>query len=129
MTQTVVLILVLGAIYSVIIMALTWLIHQIRIASRYAVALSFLFFGLVTGTLIVWLWPHDSSVLPNIFGVWLGDWIYRQAIAWTGNPYSAQAHDTIPWVFQIPQVYVIASTGLCASVGLVLQLIYALSHK
>ena len=112
---------VFAAIYAVIIIALAWLIQHFRIASRYAVFLSLLIFGVVTGILVVWLWPLDSSVLPNIFGVWLGDWIYHQAIAWTGNPYSAQAHDTIPWVLQVPQVYVIASTGLFALVGLVLQ--------
>jgi hypothetical protein len=109
------------AIYAVIIIALTWLIQHVRIARRYAVFLSPLIFGVVTGILVVWLWPLDSSVLPNIFGVWLGDWIYHQAIAWIGDPNSGQAHNTIPWVFQIPQVYAIASTGLFALMGLVLQ--------
>jgi hypothetical protein len=75
------------------------------------------------------LWPNDSSVLPNIFGVWLGDWIYRQAIAWMGNPYSAQAHETIPWIMRVPQVYVSASTGLCAAAGLALQWVFDRYHN
>jgi len=109
------------AVYAVIIIALTWLIQHVRVASRYAVFLSLLIFGVVTGILVVWLWPLDSSVLPNIFGVWLGDWIYHRAIAWMGDPNSAQAHNTIPWFFQNPQVYAIASVGLCAIAGWVLQ--------
>ena len=121
MAQWVITLLVLVVIYVVIITALTWLIQRFRLSSRYAVFLSLLIFGVVTGILVVWLWPLDSSVVPNIFGVWLGDWIYHRAIAWTGDPNSAQAHNTIPWFFQIPQVYAIASVGLCAIAGWVLQ--------
>ena len=121
MAQVTVTLLVLVAIYGVISIALTWLIQRFRAVNRYAVFLSLLIFGVVTGILIVWLWPLDSSVLPNIFGVWLGDWIYHQAIAWIDDPNSAHAHNTIPWFFQIPQVYAIASVGLCAIAGWVLQ--------
>ena len=121
MAQWVITLLVLVVIYVVIITALTWLIQRFRLSSRYAVFLSLLIFGVVTGILVVWLWPLDSSVVPNIFGVWLGDWIYHRAIAWMGDPNSAQAHNTIPWFFQIPQVYAIASVGLCAIAGWVLQ--------
>ena len=128
MAQWVIMLLALVAIYAVIIIALTWLIQHFRVASRYAIFLSLLIFGVVTGILVVWLWPLDSSVLPNIFGVWLGDWIYLQAIAWVDDPNSAQAHNTIPWFFQIPQVYAIASVGLCAVAGWVLQWINQCWH-
>lgn len=121
MAQFVITLLVLVAIYAIAIIALIWLLQCFRDASKYAIFVSLFIFGLVTGTLVVWLWPLDSCVLPNIFGVWLGDWIYHQAIAWVDDPNSAQAHNTVPWVFQIPQVYVIASVGLCALVGLLLQ--------
>ena len=129
MTQVAVMLLILVATYGVIIAGLVWLIRRLQVPKRRAVFLSFLIFGLTTGILAVLLWPHDSCVLPNVFGVWLGDCIYVYAIEWMGNPHSPQAHDTIPWVFRVPQVYVIASTGLCASVGLVLQWIYERSRK
>jgi hypothetical protein len=124
MTQTAVMLVVLVAIYGAVIVVLVRLGRRIRGTNGQAIFLSFLTFGLATGLLVMLLWPHDSSVLPNIFSVWLGDWIYRQAIAWIGNPYSAQAHETIPWIIRVPQVYVSASTGLCAAAGLALQWIF-----
>lgn len=129
MVQFVGMLLILAAAYGVIIAVLARLILSLRTMSRQAVFASFLTYGLASGILVVFLWPNDSSVLANIFGVWLGDWIYRQAIAWIGNPYSSQAHETIPWVLQVPQVYFSASTGLSASLGLVLQRVLDHYHK
>jgi len=124
MPQVDAMLLILVAIYGAIIAALVWLIRRVQAINRHAVFLGFLTFGLATGILAVLLWPNDSCVLPNVFGVWLGDWMYVQTIEWFGDPHSAQAGLTIPWVFQVPQVYLTASTGLCAAVGLVLEWIY-----
>ena len=116
--------LILAAIYGVLIAGLVWLIRRLGVARRRAVFLSFLTFGLATGILAALLWPLDVCVLPNVFGVWLGDWMYVQTIEWFGDPHSSQAGLTIPWIFQVPQVYVTTSPGLCASVGLLLQWIH-----
>ncbi len=120
-SQNALMVLVLVAIYGFIIAGLGWLMGKLGVSGRLTVFLSFLTFGIVTGTLAVLLWPYDSCVLPNIFGVWLGDWIYIHAIEWMGDPHSPQAHDTISWVFRVPQVYLMASTGLCAALGLMMQ--------
>lgn len=120
---------VLVAIYVAIIAGLVCSIRRLRAATGRAFFLGFLVFGLATGILAVWLCPNDSSVLPNVFGVWLGDWMYVQAIQWIGDPHSSQAGYSIPWFFRVPQVYVMASTGWCALIGSVLQWIYGRSHK
>jgi hypothetical protein len=129
MMETAVELVILVAVYSAILAGVVWLIRRLEAPKRRTIFMSFLTFGLAAGILTMLLWPHDSYVLPNVFGVWLGDWIYVHAIGWIGEPHSSQAHDTIPWVLQVPQVYAIASTGLCASVGLVLQWIYERSRK
>ena len=121
MIQTAMLVLVLVAIYSLVIAGLVWFIGRLGVSERHTVFLGFVSFGLVTGVLTVLLWPNDSCVLPNIFGVWLGDWIYIHAIEWMGDPHSSQAHDTVAWVFRVPQIYWMASTGLCAVLGLITQ--------
>ncbi len=119
------LILIWLAIYGLIIAVLVWLIQRLGIRTRPAIFSSFVIFGLATGTLAALLWPQDSCVLANLFGVWLGDWIYLHAIEWLGNAHSAQAHETIPWLLRIPQSYVIASLGMCMVAGLVLQWTYS----
>lgn len=121
MPQIGLMLLILSAIYGVIIAGLVWLIQRWRTINRHAVILGFLTFGLATGILAVLLWPTDSSVLPNVFGVWAGEWVYVHAIEQIGDPHSSQAHYTIPWFLRVPQVYVITSTGLSALMGLVLQ--------
>ncbi len=129
MIQAAVTILGLIAIYAVIIVVVVRLIRRFEIGTGRAILAGLLIFGLGTGILAAFLWPHDSSVLVNFLGVWLGDWIYVRAIEWIGNPHSSQAHDTIPWVFQIPQVYVLASSTLFALMGLALEWIYQHSHS
>ncbi len=121
MAQVASMLLLLAAIYGSAIAGLVWLIRRWQATNGHAVFLSFLIFGLATGILAVLLWPHDSSVLPNVFGVWAGDWAYVQAIERIGDPHSSQAHYTIPWVLQVPQVYVITSIGISVSVGWALE--------
>lgn len=126
--QSAVTLLVLAVIYGAAIAGLVKLIRHYSAASKYAIFLSFRLFGLATGLLVVQLWPSDSSVLPNTLGVWLGDWIYHQSTGWMGNPYSDQANDTIPWVFQIPQVYAFASISSCVLAGILLQCIESIGR-
>ncbi len=117
MLQTILTVLILFLIYAVVIAALARLGRGIGITTGRAVIASFVLFGLATGVLVALLWPSDSCFLPNILGVWLGDWIYIQAIARIGNPYSDHAHETIPWLLRVPQVYMIASVAWCTMAG------------
>ncbi len=120
-TQVVLLVFVLTAIYAFVIVLLARILRGFRIANGRAVFAACLIFGLATGILVVLLWPSDSCFLPNILGIWLGDWIYIQAIAWIGDPYSDHANETIPWLFRVPQVYAIASIAWCAAAGWLLE--------
>jgi hypothetical protein len=89
------------------------------------VIMSFLLFGMALGLVSALLWPGDLSVYINVLGTAAGDWVYRAAIAWIGNPNSDQAHFTIPWLFRVPQVYAWISPLLYGAIGLACQLFYS----
>lgn len=120
MPSALVLIIVLG-IYGLTIAGLAWTLQRLGVAESRAILAGFLLFGLATGMLQVVLWPLDTSVYPNVPAAWAGDWIYVQAIQFIGDPHSAQAHDTIPWVLRVPQVYALASCALCGFLGMTAQ--------
>lgn len=65
----------------------------------------------------------------NFPATYFGDTIYGWSIQLLGNPHSFHAHDTIPWLLRVPQVYVIASIVLWGLLGLVVQLIYNFRQK
>ena len=70
----------------------------------------FLLFGIGVGFVSVWFDNNtDTIFFLNIPGTIIGDGIYSGAIRLLGDPYSSQAHYTIPWIFRTPQVYVLAS--------------------
>ncbi len=122
--QTAIMLSSLVAIYGTVIVVLVRLFRRYGTDVGRAILAAFLSFGVAAGILATVLWPNDSSGLVNFPAVWLGDWIYVQAIGWIGNPYSNQAHYTIPWIFRVPQVYVLASVGLGALVGLGMKWVY-----
>ena len=109
-------------IYAGAISALWLVFRRLGVARGRAAFYSLVTVGLVTGILAGILWPLDSSTLPNVYGVLLGDWLYDHTIQWIGDPHSDNAHETVPWLFRVPQVYVTASTALYAVIGLVLWL-------
>jgi len=87
--------------------------------------LSFLFYGAVVGFISAQLWQvSDAPFLFNIPGVLIGDIVYGFLINLLGNPYSSQAHFTIPWILRIPQVYVPVSIIFWGVIGLIIQLVY-----
>lgn len=96
------------------------LLRRLRIGGRNTIVLAFVIWGLASGLLAAGLWPLDSTVYANVYAVLLGDQVYTWAIRWLGDPHSAQAHTTIPWVLRAPQVYVAAGllsgavAGVCA---------------
>lgn len=123
MPSAVMLAILLG-IYGLVIGSLAWALDRLRVLESISVFLSFLIFGVGSGILAAILWPMDSSVYPNIPAVWVGDWVYVHAIEYLGDPYSNQAHHTIPSVLIIPQVYVIVSAALCGVLGAAIQWLY-----
>ena len=82
----------------------------------------FVVYGLIVGFLTVWWWHYsDNLFFPNIPAILLGDRAYSLSIDLLGDPSSAQAHYTIPWILRIPQVYVLASTTFWGFLGIVAQ--------
>ncbi len=78
----------------------------------------FIVYGTVVGFIAVWFRQNTDTVfLLNIPGTLLGDTIYGLSIRSFGDPYSSQAHYTIPWLFRIPQVYVPVSILLWGLIG------------
>ena len=78
----------------------------------------FIVFGAVAGLTAVWFHQNtDTMFLLNIPGTWLGDAVYNLSIRLFGDPYSSQAHYTIPWLLRIPQVYVPVSTFFWGVLG------------
>ncbi len=97
--------------------ALAGVLCGLHMAHRRAVVIGFTAFGLTSGTLAAWVWPLDSATSANLYAVVLGDQVYHWAIRWFGDPHAAQAHDTIPWLLRVPQVYALAGAATGAVAG------------
>jgi hypothetical protein len=113
--------LILAVIYALIITLLVLLLRRLGAPPSTAIILGFLIFGLLSALLVAWVWPTESSIYGNIFAVLAGDSIYTLAIEHLGDSHSPNAHETIPWLLRIPQVYVVASLGLSGAVGIPAQ--------
>jgi hypothetical protein len=111
---------------ALIVLGLIILLIKLRLPRRAAIWLASLAFGLTLGVVTACIWPSDSSAFLNPIGSFSGDWIYREAIRYLGNPFSPQAHYTIPWPLRVPQVYVLASIIGWGVVGAIGQLVF---HK
>jgi hypothetical protein len=82
----------------------------------------FLLYGICVGFLSLWWWNFsDNLFLLNIPGMLLGDILYDISIYLIGDPFSPQAHSTIPWVFRIPQVYVFVSILFWGIIGVIFE--------
>ena len=88
---------------------------------------SFVIYGIMIGFMSYW-WQgfSDTILFLNVPGVILGDKVYSLAINYLGNPNSAQAHFTIPWILRIRQIYVPASVIFWGLMGLAVQLVVLL---
>jgi hypothetical protein len=86
-----------------------------------SIIIGFIIYGLAVGFIAVWWRQYaDSIFLLNIPGTLLGDEAYILSIRLLGDPHSAQAHYTIPWLFRIPQVYVPVSILFWGFFGIVI---------
>ena len=84
----------------------------------------------MVGFLSVWWWHFSDNIfLPNIPGVLLGDEVYVHSIDFLGDPSSAQAHYTIPWILRIPQVYVPVSILFWGLLGLIIQVAHNTARR
>ena len=82
----------------------------------------FLFYGIFVGFLSFWWWNiSDNLFWLNIPGILLGDIVYDISINLIGDPFSPQAHFTIPWVFRTPQVYVPVSIVFWGIIGIIIE--------
>jgi hypothetical protein len=118
-------VVILTAAYVVATTGLIALLRWRRIAGGNAIVLGFTTFGVLSGLLAAWAWPLDSAVYANLYAVLLGDQVYTWAISWLGDPNSAQAHSTIPWLLRVPQVYVLVALVASAAAGLCVQRVYS----
>ena len=109
------------AFHSLLIIGLALVLLRLGASRRWAVLAAFVAFGAAAGIAAALLWPLDSCALVNPLGVLAGDWLYTAFIQAFGDPNSAQAHYTVPWLLRVPQVYVPASVALYAILGAVAQ--------
>jgi len=108
--------------YAVFIYVLSRLIPKSGIWGRWRLALATLVFAAVTGALLATA-PQgwDMGVQINLPAAIVGNIIYELTITTLGDPSSPQAHYTVPWIFRIPQVYMLASLLIWAPTGFTLQ--------
>jgi hypothetical protein len=110
-----------AAVHAILIAGLALVLLRLGASRRWAVLAAFVAFGAAAVIAAAMLWPLDSCALVNPPGVLAGDWLYAASIQAFGDPNSAQAHYTIPWLLRVPQVYVPASVALYAILGAVAQ--------
>jgi len=100
------------------------------ISAKKGLLVGFLAYGIIVGVLSIWWWGiSDNVFLPNIPGMLLGDLVYNLSIKYLGNPYSSQAHYTIPWILRIPPVYIPVSVIFWGLLGVVIQKAYSGASK
>lgn len=123
-SKLVLVIAVLCIIYTAIIWGLIAVLRKVGVPGRLATLVSLLAFGVGMGLAAAWLWPLDTAAVVNMPASLLGDRLYVWTIALFGDPHSPQAHYTTPWIFRVPQVYVLASVLIWGTFGLIIQLIH-----
>ncbi|MFA5056052.1 MAG: hypothetical protein WC562_07780 [Dehalococcoidia bacterium] len=110
-------------------LVVVFLLHKIGISERYIIFAGFAVFGLFAGTFSGLVEHREGLMISNFIGVCLGDEVSSYAINHLGDPYSPQAHYTIPWVFRVPQVYLFASLVSYSIIGLIIQAAYNIFKK
>jgi len=85
---------VLSATYGVVILGLVLLLRTTGVSSTRALIVAFWIFGAVTGALVAQAWRIDSSIYPNVWAAFPGDWVYHLSTEYLGAP----------WLLQVPRV-------------------------
>lgn len=82
-------------------------------------------YGIIVTSFSTWQWPNEGiHLILNLPGNLLGEFTYQKSIEFLGDPSSAQAHFTIPWILRIPQVFVPISISFWIGFGLAVQISY-----
>jgi hypothetical protein len=113
--------LFLSAVYALVILGLVLLLLKLGVSQKVTIALSFLIFGMASGILTAAAWPLDSSVYPNVFASFLGDRLYTWTLQVLADPTLPDGHHSIPWLLDLPRMYMVSSVVLSALIGLPLQ--------
>jgi hypothetical protein len=111
-------------VHALLIAGLAVVLLRLGVSRRWAAVAAFLVFGAAAGLAAAWLWPLETCATVNPPGVLLGDWVYTASIQALGDPNSAQAHFTIPWILRVPQAYTLASLALYGAAGAVVQWVW-----
>ena len=70
-------------------------------------------------------WPKEGiHYILNLPGNLLAESVYANSIEFIGDPYSSQAHYTIPWILRIPQVIIPVSLSFWTVFGMLVHLFY-----
>ncbi len=115
-------VLIFSAIYGLEIFGCIVLLRIMGVSAKWRIVLGFLIFGTVTGFLVILLWPQDNMLLVNLPAGYIGFQVYIWSIQLFGNPNSFNAHETIPWLLRIPQVYMLVSILFWGALGSVIQI-------
>lgn len=117
------------SVYGLIILGLVVFLRKRGISENIVVFAGFALFGILSGFLAALYGHMEPQYMLNILGVPLSEEIYGYAIDRYGDPSSAFAHYTIPWVLRIPQLAFFTSAIIWGLLGLPAQLIYNLAKK
>jgi hypothetical protein len=100
------------------------------ISSKSKILVGFLLYGVLVGLLSFWWWGiSDNILLLNIPGELIGYEVYNIAISLFGDPFSPQAHFSIPWILRIPEVFIPVSIICWGAIGLVFQIVYSILKR
>ena len=100
------------------------------LSGKSRILVGFLIYGIAVGSVSFWWWSiSDNLFLLNMPGELIGYEVYDIAIRFLGDPFSSQAHYSIPWVLRIPQVFVPVSTLFWGAIGLGIQTAYIRSTR
>lgn len=117
-------------IYALPMAAFIFLLRALGAAKRRVIFISFSLLGLTLGLLSALSLNYKELMFNlNMPGMILGESIYVFAINHLGDPHSAFAHYTIPWILRIPQLYLLTTAAVWGLAGTVIQLVYNLARK
>ncbi|MFU8795902.1 MAG: hypothetical protein ACNA7X_01215 [Dehalococcoidia bacterium] len=113
----------IAAAYAGIIVALILILARAGVSKRLVLFAGFVVFGILSGVLAVLGVPGETALVMNPGVLW-GEAVYIFSLRLIGDPHSAFAHYTIPWVLRTPQVFLLTSTAAWGLIGALAQTVY-----
>jgi hypothetical protein len=106
-----------------IVLGLVITFDMLSVSRKLSLFLAFILVGIFVGWISA-TGGGEAAFAWNPLGVLLGDWVYHYTITNYGDPHSAMAHYTIPWIARIPQIYLLCTLVIYGSVGIMAETIY-----